>query len=72
VRIEIPGTEILNDWTLWTLAEARAPLGDKPMLTVDDSDIVTYGSSKNEIERHVLMARPPGDCWDARTAISRA
>lgn len=43
VRIEIPGTEILNDWTLWTLAQERVPLGDKPMLTVDEGDVVTYG-----------------------------
>jgi carnitine-CoA ligase len=43
MQIDIPGTEILNDWTLWTLVETRAALGDKPMLTVDDGDSITYG-----------------------------
>jgi acyl-CoA synthetase (AMP-forming)/AMP-acid ligase II len=43
VQIDIPGTEILNDWTLWTLVETRAALGDKPMLTVDGGDTITYG-----------------------------
>jgi crotonobetaine/carnitine-CoA ligase len=42
VKIDIPGTEILNDWTLWTLVETRAALGDKLMLSIDDSDLVTY------------------------------
>ena len=26
MQIHIPGTEILNDWTLWTLVETRAAL----------------------------------------------
>ncbi|HEY3594856.1 MAG TPA: AMP-binding protein, partial [Polyangiaceae bacterium] len=41
--IEIPGTEILNEWTLWTLAEKRVELGDKPFLAVDEDDRLTYG-----------------------------
>jgi carnitine-CoA ligase len=41
--MKIPGTEILNNWTLWTLVEERASLGDKPMLTVDADETITYG-----------------------------
>jgi long-chain acyl-CoA synthetase len=41
--MEIPGTEILNNWTLWTLVEERSSLGDKPMLTVDADETITYG-----------------------------
>jgi crotonobetaine/carnitine-CoA ligase len=43
MQIDIPGAEILNDWTLWTLVEKRAALGDKPMITVDEDDSLTYG-----------------------------
>ena len=60
MRIEIPGTEILNDWTLWTLAEARAPLGDKPMLTVDDHDTVTYGELYERSKRVAASLRRLG------------
>ena len=60
VRTEIPGTEILNDWTLWTLAEARAALGDKPMLTVDDDDVVTYGGLYERARRVAASLRRLG------------
>ena len=35
-------------------------------------DALPRSASKNEIERHLLRARPLGDCWDARTAIPPA
>jgi acyl-coenzyme A synthetase/AMP-(fatty) acid ligase len=60
VPIEIPGTEILNDWTLWTLVEARASLGDKPMLTVDDDDIITYGELYERSKRVAASLRRLG------------
>jgi crotonobetaine/carnitine-CoA ligase len=42
VKNDIPGPEVLNEWTLWTLAETRASLGGKIMLTVEE-DTITYG-----------------------------
>jgi crotonobetaine/carnitine-CoA ligase len=58
--VEIPGTEILNDWTLWTLLEQRAALGDKPMITVDADDVISYGELYERASRVAASLRREG------------
>jgi crotonobetaine/carnitine-CoA ligase len=60
VQIEIPGTEILNEWTLWTLLEARASLGSKPMVTVDENDTLSYGELYERSRRVAASLRRMG------------
>jgi crotonobetaine/carnitine-CoA ligase len=60
VQINIPGTEILNEWTLWTLVETRAALGNKPMLSVDHRDIITYGELYERSRRVAASLRRLG------------
>ncbi len=51
MSVDLPGTEILDKWTLWTLVENRAALGDKPMLTVDEGDTVSYAGLYDKSRR---------------------
>jgi crotonobetaine/carnitine-CoA ligase len=60
VQIDIPGTEILNEWTLWTLVETRASLGDKPMLTVGETDLITYRGLYERAKRVAASLRRHG------------
>jgi crotonobetaine/carnitine-CoA ligase len=60
MQIDIPGTEILNDWTLWTLVEKRAELGAKQMIAVDESDAITYGDLFERAKRVAASFRRLG------------
>jgi crotonobetaine/carnitine-CoA ligase len=60
MKIDIPRADILNDWTLWTLVETRAALGDKPMITVDDNDSLNYGELYERARRVAASLRRIG------------